>query len=146
MTPSSVICVSTTATEVPPVERACVAELAASLGVEARRGQDERSATVERGEGCARGLEGELERVVPVKLLGGHDRRDSIGRMEVTVNGEARSVPDGVTVRGLLEHLGLTDGPVAVEVNRAVVPRAQHATHLLSGGDAIEVVHLVGGG
>ena len=66
--------------------------------------------------------------------------------MELTVNGEARSFPDGLTVRGLVEALALTDGPVAVERNREVVPRALHLETVLSGGDVIEIVHLVGGG
>jgi len=66
--------------------------------------------------------------------------------MQVTVNGARREVPDGVTVRGLVEHLGLTEGPVAVEVNREIVPRARHAVHRVSAGDEIEVVHFVGGG
>ncbi len=66
--------------------------------------------------------------------------------MEIVVNGEAQTVPDHVTVRGLLEHLRLTDGPVAVEVNRVIVPRAEHAERRLAAGDTLEVVHLVGGG
>jgi sulfur carrier protein len=66
--------------------------------------------------------------------------------MKVTVNGAPRDVPDDVTVRGLIEHLGLTGGPVAVEVNRVVVPRARHAEHRVQSGDEIEVVHFVGGG
>ena len=66
--------------------------------------------------------------------------------MDVTVNGEKKSVPNGATIRGLLEHLALTEGPVAVEVNRASVPRAQHVTHAVHEGDVIEIVHLVGGG
>jgi sulfur carrier protein len=66
--------------------------------------------------------------------------------MEVTVNGASRSVPDGLTVRALVEHLGLKDGPVAVEINRAIVPRARHAVHQLAAGDVIEIVHFVGGG
>jgi len=66
--------------------------------------------------------------------------------MQLTVNGEQKSVPDGLTVRGLVEHLGLTDGPVAVEKNRDVVPRAEHGTTSLSDGDVVEIVHFVGGG
>jgi len=66
--------------------------------------------------------------------------------MEVTVNDAKREVPEGLTVRGLVEHLGLTEGPVAVEVNRAIVPRARHAEHPVAAGDVIEVVHFVGGG
>ncbi len=43
--------------------------------------------------------------------------------MHVTLNGEDRVVPDGVTVSGLIEHLDLAGGPVAVEINREIVPR-----------------------
>lgn len=63
----------------------------------------------------------------------------------IEVNGERREVPAGTTVRGLIELLGLS-GPVAVERNRELVPRAQHAAALLAEGDALELVHFVGGG
>jgi len=66
--------------------------------------------------------------------------------MQVTVNGEAREVPEAITVRGLIELLELTDGPVAVERNGEVVPRAEHPSTGLTDGDVIEVVHFVGGG
>ena len=66
--------------------------------------------------------------------------------MQVKVNGEDRDVPDGTTVRGLVELLGLTEGPVAVERNGEVVPRAQHVSVEVAQGDVIEVVHFVGGG
>ena len=66
--------------------------------------------------------------------------------MMVTVNGSLKDVPDGVTVRGLVEYLGLCEGPVAVEINRAVVPRAEHAERVVSPSDVIEIVHFVGGG
>lgn len=66
--------------------------------------------------------------------------------MQVTVNGSEREVPDELTVRDLVVHLGLGHGPVAVEVNREIVPRAEHATRRVAAGDAIEIVHFVGGG
>jgi sulfur carrier protein len=66
--------------------------------------------------------------------------------MNVTVNGEAREVPDPITVRGLIELLALSGGPVAVERNGEVVPRAEHATTALAAGDVVEIVHFVGGG
>jgi sulfur carrier protein len=66
--------------------------------------------------------------------------------MRLTVNGATREVPDGLTVRELVAHLGLDGGPVAVEKNLEVVPRADHAKALLSEGDVIEIVHFVGGG
>jgi sulfur carrier protein len=66
--------------------------------------------------------------------------------MELTVNGTRREVPEGLSVRGLVEHLGLTEGPVAVEINREIVPRARHAEHRVAPGDVVEIVHFVGGG
>jgi sulfur carrier protein len=66
--------------------------------------------------------------------------------MQVRVNGEPRSLADATTVRDLLVSLGLGDTLVAVERNREIVPRAEHASTRLVEGDAIEVVHFVGGG
>jgi sulfur carrier protein len=66
--------------------------------------------------------------------------------MLITVNGEAAEVSEGLTLHGLIEDLGLTEGPVAVERNRQVVPRAEHATTLVAAGDIVEIVHFVGGG
>jgi sulfur carrier protein len=66
--------------------------------------------------------------------------------MQLTVNGEAKTFPERLTVRGLVEALKLTDGPVAVERNREVVPRALHTETVLCDGDVLEIVHLVGGG
>lgn len=66
--------------------------------------------------------------------------------VKLTVNGEAREVPDGTTVAELLTSLKVAMGRVAVEVNAAVVRRAQHEQHRLVEGDRIEIVTFVGGG
>jgi sulfur carrier protein len=66
--------------------------------------------------------------------------------MRLTVNGAVREVPDGLTVQGLVAHLGFDQGPVAVERNLEVVPRADHPKALLREGDVVEIVHFVGGG
>jgi sulfur carrier protein len=73
-------------------------------------------------------------------------RHGRVSAVHITVNGQEREVPDDLTVLGLIGSLGLTEGPVAVERNREVVPRAQHGATKLTGGDVIEIVHLVGGG
>lgn len=65
--------------------------------------------------------------------------------MKLTVNGDVQEVPDGLTVLGLIQHLGL-QGPVAVERNAEVVPRADHDRVSLEAEDVIEIVHFVGGG
>lgn len=66
--------------------------------------------------------------------------------MRLTVNGDPFEASSPLTVRALIEVLGLTDGPVAVECNRQIVPRAAHAGHQLRDGDVVEIVHFVGGG
>ena len=65
--------------------------------------------------------------------------------IHVEVNGERREVPAGITVRALCDQLGLS-GPVAVERNREIVPRARHESTALAEGDVLELVHFVGGG
>ena len=64
----------------------------------------------------------------------------------LTVNGEAREVPAGTTVAGLLATLGVVPRGSAVERNRQLVPRRAHADTALEPGDRVEVVTLVGGG
>jgi sulfur carrier protein len=66
--------------------------------------------------------------------------------MQLTINGELRDVPEGLSLAGLLEHLELTQGLVAIERNREVVPRREHASVLLQPGDVLEIVQFVGGG
>jgi len=65
--------------------------------------------------------------------------------MELVVNGEPFVLESGRTILALLQALEL-NGPVAVERNEAVIPRAEHATFELSPGDRLEIVHFVGGG
>jgi thiazole synthase len=64
----------------------------------------------------------------------------------ITLNGEKREVPEALTVTGLLRHLGVKPEQVAIEVNRALVPRGRHLETRLAAGDELEVVTLVGGG
>ena len=66
--------------------------------------------------------------------------------MQLTINGEARDVPEGLSLAGLLGHLQLTQGLVAVERNREVVPRQEHASVFPQAGDVLEIVQFVGGG
>lgn len=66
--------------------------------------------------------------------------------MRITVNDESREVPDGTTVAGLLQILALPGTRAAVEVDRRLVRRTEHAATVLSEGAKVEVVTLVGGG
>src|SRR4051812_31562210 len=64
----------------------------------------------------------------------------------ITVNAEPRTYPAPLTVADLLRSLGRDPAKLAVEVNLAVVPRAEHDRTPLADGDAVEIVTLVGGG
>lgn len=66
--------------------------------------------------------------------------------VNVVVNGETRTVPEGATVSDLLAVLKLDPRYLAVELNREVVPRAEHGRRALQDGDQVEIVTLVGGG
>jgi sulfur carrier protein len=64
----------------------------------------------------------------------------------ISVNGKARRVPMGTSVRGLILALSLEPALVAVERNGEVVPRREHEATQLTPGDQLEVVTFVGGG
>lgn len=66
--------------------------------------------------------------------------------LTICVNGQPREVLEGLTVAMLLAEAGLSGKPVAVEVNRNLVPGRRHAECSLAEGDEVEIVTLVGGG
>lgn len=66
--------------------------------------------------------------------------------MEITVNGERRSLDGPATVAELLKRFDLAPQRVAVEVNEQLVRRAHLAQVELRDGDRVEIVTLVGGG
>lgn len=66
--------------------------------------------------------------------------------MQIVLNGKPQEVPEGATIAGLIEQLNLANQACAVEVNKALVTKANHASHTLSEGDSVELVTLVGGG
>ncbi|MEL1266127.1 sulfur carrier protein ThiS [Pseudoxanthomonas putridarboris] len=66
--------------------------------------------------------------------------------MDIQLNGQTRPLPAGSTIATLLQHEGLAERRVAVEVNGEIVPRSQHAALALQPGDRVEIVHALGGG
>lgn len=66
--------------------------------------------------------------------------------IEIVVNGEPRGVPDGTTLLELLAALALDARTVVVEHNRRIVRRPGLGDVRVGPGDAIELVHFVGGG
>jgi thiamine biosynthesis protein ThiS len=66
--------------------------------------------------------------------------------LEIVVNGEQRRIPSPATVADLLRHLSLDPRTVVVELNREIIRRPRLDDTELADGDAIELVHFVGGG
>jgi sulfur carrier protein len=66
--------------------------------------------------------------------------------VNIIVNGESREIPEGLSVAGLLSHLDLQPGRVAIERNLDILPRDQWACTAIAAGDHFEIVHFVGGG
>jgi thiamine biosynthesis protein ThiS len=64
----------------------------------------------------------------------------------IVLNGEPRKIESEVSLDRLLDLFSLPRQRVAVELNRAVIRRADWMETLVSDGDAIEVIHFVGGG
>jgi sulfur carrier protein len=65
--------------------------------------------------------------------------------MVVKVNGEARELPEGETVRALIGRYQLTPEMVAIELNRRLLRGERYETSLKE-GDEVEIVTFVGGG
>ena len=66
--------------------------------------------------------------------------------MRVNLNGESKTIADGLTLAQLVSQLDLPAVRVAVELNRTVVRRSDWEKTKLSEDDRIEIVHFVGGG
>jgi len=70
----------------------------------------------------------------------------TLNQITIRVNGEDKLVGSEITVATLLEQMGLPAGRVAVEYNRAILPRAQWTATPIAPGDQFEIVQFVGGG
>lgn len=66
--------------------------------------------------------------------------------MDVVINGERKQITRGVTLLELLKELELDPRAVVVEHNRKIVRRVGLSDVTVKDGDAIELVHFVGGG
>ena len=69
------------------------------------------------------------------------------GRVRITLNGDVREVPTGLTIAALLYELELDPRLIVVERNRKILRDREAFSEVeLRDGDTLEVVHFVGGG
>ncbi len=66
--------------------------------------------------------------------------------IEITINGEPRSIAAGSSMTDLVTLLDLTAQRLAIELNLSILPRPAWAETKLQTGDKLEIVHFVGGG
>ena len=66
--------------------------------------------------------------------------------LEITVNGEPQTAPQGLTILGLLQQLQLDPERVAVELDRRIVKQPYWPETVLRTGAQLEIVQFVGGG
>jgi thiamine biosynthesis protein ThiS len=64
----------------------------------------------------------------------------------IVLNGEPRRIRGPGSLLDLLGQLGLDPRTVVVELNREIVRRERLGQVPLAEGDAVELVHFVGGG
>jgi sulfur carrier protein len=67
-------------------------------------------------------------------------------QIEIVVNGQTRSAPEGLNLSGLLVFLKVDPGRVAVELNRSIVARKDWDNAIVDAGATLEIVQFVGGG
>jgi len=66
--------------------------------------------------------------------------------MEIRLNGKVREVADGITVRRLLDQIGLQPLRVAVQRNLDIIKRDRYEEVVLQPGDTIEILSFMAGG
>lgn len=66
--------------------------------------------------------------------------------MRLSINGKSREMSQAGNVAELLAMLELDARKIAIELNREIVPRSAYGATALKDGDAIEIVHFIGGG
>ncbi|MEM7768597.1 MAG: sulfur carrier protein ThiS [Pseudomonadota bacterium] len=64
----------------------------------------------------------------------------------ISLNGEDRTVKPGTTLAALVADLSDDPRGIAIERNRAIVPKSRHGDTVLEHGDTLEIVQFVGGG
>ena len=66
--------------------------------------------------------------------------------MKIVLNGKETEIAESTTLSNLLGDMKVTPQMVACEINSKIVRRAEYPKTLISEGDQIEVLQMIGGG
>jgi len=64
----------------------------------------------------------------------------------IELNGQSHRIDGDARLTSLIQGLHLRRGRVAIEINQAVIPKAEWSDVVLRPGDRVEIVNFVGGG
>ncbi|MBZ5537690.1 MAG: sulfur carrier protein ThiS [Acidobacteriia bacterium] len=66
--------------------------------------------------------------------------------INVILNGEKIQMPENLSLRDCVAHLGLPAESIAIEYNLEIIKRKDWGSREVKEGDTIEIVHFIGGG
>ena len=72
--------------------------------------------------------------------------RRRMNAVEIRLNGKVRQVAEGISIRRLLDELGLQPMRVAVQRNQDIVKRDRYEEVVLQPGDTVEILTIMAGG
>ena len=66
--------------------------------------------------------------------------------MNITLNGQAKTLKDIATLSELLKDLSLKPDTVVIELNTEIIQPDAYDTQILNEADGVEIIRFVGGG
>lgn len=69
-----------------------------------------------------------------------------VATITVQLNGVETTIPNGMTLGGLIDSKGIERRMIAIEYNTEILPRHAYDATILNDGDRLEIVQMVGGG
>lgn len=67
-------------------------------------------------------------------------------KITIVLNGEKKELKTQISIKTLIEKLGLDVKKIAIEKNYEIVPVEDFEKNILCDKDQIEIVHFIGGG
>jgi sulfur carrier protein len=67
-------------------------------------------------------------------------------KVKCTINGIEYALPQGATLVDFLKNRNIPEVGIVVELNGKVLPKGEHTGIVLSDGDRVEIVQIIGGG
>jgi sulfur carrier protein len=67
-------------------------------------------------------------------------------KFDCTINGVSYTLLKGFSLSDFLKEKNVPEGAVVVEFNGTILPRGNYEGVILSDGDKIEIVQIIGGG